>query len=80
MRYEEQKPSRAFSDLVDHVVMPDGACNLTLVEPGPGGQFFASLTGPGAVALRVPVFKGVRYRGMRLQPGALRALTGLEWH
>lgn len=94
MRYEEQQPSRALADLVDrfwafdmtdqdpaqvdHVVMPDGACNLTLVEPGPGGQFFSSLTGPGAVALRVPVFKGVRYRGMRLQPGALRAFTGLD--
>jgi AraC-like DNA-binding protein len=94
MRYEELKPSLALTDLVDrfwafdvtdqdpsqvdHVVMPDGACNLTLVEPGPSGEFFASLTGPGAVALRVPVFKGVRYRGMRLQPGALRAFTGLD--
>lgn len=94
MRYEEQQPSRALADLVDrfwafdvtdqdpaqvdHVVMPDGACYLTLVEPGPGGQFFSSLTGPGAVALRVPVFKGVRYRGIRLQPGAWRAFTGLD--
>lgn len=94
MRYEEQQPSHALADLVDrfwafevtdpdptrvdHVVMPDGACNLTLVEPGPGGQFFASLTGPGAVALRVAVFKGVRYQGIRLQPGALRAFTGLN--
>lgn len=94
MRYEEQKPSQALAHLVDrfwafdvtdqdpaqvdHVVMPDGACNLTLVEPGPGGQFFSSLTGPGAVALRVPVFKGVRYRGVRLQPGAWRAFTGLD--
>ena len=63
---------------VVHVVMPDGSCNLTLVEPGPAGKFFASLTGPGAVALRVPVFKGVRYRGLRLQPGALRAFTGMD--
>lgn len=94
MRFEEQKPSLALTGLidrfwafdltdqdpmqVDHVVMPDGACNLTLVEPGPGGHFFASLTGPSAVALRVPVFKGVRYRGMRLQPGALRAFLGLN--
>lgn len=94
MRFEEQKPSPALTDLVDrfwafdvtdqdpspfdHVVMPDGACNLTLVEPGPAGEFFASWTGPGAVALRVPVFKGVRYRGMRLQPGAFHAFTGLD--
>lgn len=94
MRYEEQSPCGALADLidqfwafdmtdrdpaqVDHVVMPDGACNLTLVEPGPGGKFFASLTGPGAVALRVPVFNGVRYRGVRLQPGALRAVLGLD--
>jgi hypothetical protein len=72
MRFEEQQPSPSLADLVDrfwafdvtdqdpmqvdHVVMPDGACNLTLVEPGPGGQFFSSLTGPDAVALRVPVF------------------------
>jgi AraC-like DNA-binding protein len=94
MQYEEQKPSLALIDLVDrfwafdvmdqdpaqvdHVVMPDGTCNLTLIEPGPGGKIFAALTGPQAVALRVPVFKGVRYRGMRLQPGALRAFTGLD--
>jgi AraC-like DNA-binding protein len=94
MRYEEQRPSAALADLidrfwafdmtdqdpaqVDHVVMPDGSCNLTLVEPGPGGRFFASLTGPGAVALRVPVFQGVRYRGIRLQPGAVRAVLGLR--
>ena len=68
MRYEEQQSSHALADLVDrywafdvtdqdpaqidHVVIPDGACNVTLVELGPGGQFFSSLTGPGALALR----------------------------
>ncbi len=94
MRYEEQPPPLALADLVDrfwafdvsndgpaqidHVVMPDGACNLTLVEPGPGGQMYASLTGPCAVALRVPVFRGVRYRGIRLKPGAVRAFLGLD--
>ncbi len=94
MRYEEQPPPTALADLIDrfwafdvssdgssqidHVVMPDGACNLTLVEPGPGGNFFVSLTGPNALALRVPVFKGVRYRGIRLKPGAVRAFLGLD--
>lgn len=94
MHYQEQPPPPAMAALIDrfwafdvsadgpaqidHVVMPDGAYNLTLVEPGPGGQFFVSLTGPNAVALRVPVFKGVRYRGIRLKPGALRAFLGLD--
>lgn len=94
MHYEEQPPPPALADLIDrfwafdvsadgpaqidHVVMPDGACNLTLVEPGPGGQMYASLTGPCAVALQVPVFRGVRYRGIRLKPGAVRAFLGLD--
>lgn len=94
MHYEEQAPSPAFAALIsrlwafettaedppqiDHVVMPDGACNLTLIEPGPQGQLYVSLSGPSAVALRVPIFRGVRYRGMRIQPGALRAFLGIN--
>ena len=94
MRYRELRPSSEWSPLIDtfwafepgeadsfpqeHVVMPDGACMLTVAQPGPAGRFYAALTGPGTVALRVPLFKGVRYQGIRLQPGALGALLGLE--
>ena len=94
MRYEEQAPSPAFAELisrfwsfeatgqdplqVDHVVMPDGACNLTLIDPGPSGRLYAVLAVPSAVALRVPIYRGVRYRGVRLQPGALRAFLGVD--
>lgn len=94
MQYEEQAPRPEFAALVsrfwafetaaedplqvDHVVMPDGACNLTLVEPGPQGRLYASLSGPSAVAMRVPIYRGVRYRGVRLQPGALRAFLGID--
>lgn len=94
MRYEELAPSVAFEPLIsrfwafgasesdpaqfDHVVMPDGACNLTVVQPFPGAALHLSLSGPSAVAMKVPIFRGALFRGVRIQPGALRTLLGLD--
>jgi AraC-like DNA-binding protein len=94
MRYEEQAPSVALSDLIsrfwifeaeegdpaqiNHVVMPDGACNLTLVEVIPSGDLHISLSGPSSVAMRVQFLKGMRFQGIRIQPGAVRAFLGVD--
>ena len=94
MRYEELAPSLEFDPLIsrfwafaasdsdpshfDHVVMPDGACNLTVVAPWPGAALLVSLSGPNEIAMKVPIYRGAQYRGMRIQPGALRALLGLN--
>lgn len=62
---------------VDHVVLPHGGCNITLIEspflPAP----LVTLQGPNSAALQLPIRQGVRYRGVRVRAGALRALLGL---
>lgn len=62
---------------VDHVVLPHGGCNITLIEPRDLGAPWVTLQGPNSAALQLPIGQGVRYRGVRVRAGALKALLGL---
>lgn len=68
---EEQDPSS-----IQHVVVPHGGSNLTLVEHDSIAAPWLSIQGPGQRALCITVTKGTRYTGLRLQAGSLRALLG----
>lgn len=92
MRYEEQAPDADLAHLIEavwsfqleeqdppsvqHVVVPHGGSNLTLVEQDSTASPWLSIQGPGQRALSITVTKGTRYTGLRLQAGSLRALLG----
>lgn len=94
MIYREQAPATAFAPFIErfwyfepeahdaeafeHVIVPDGTASLCLIEPIPHIGAFISLTGPASQAVRVPVQRGLRYSGVRLRAGAIRAVLGLE--
>jgi AraC-like DNA-binding protein len=93
MKYEEYAPSPRFAPFVErfwafetdagdpesyeHVIVPDGTANIAVIEPMPGGAF-VSVAGPSPVAVRVPVQRGLTYRGARIRSGAWRAVVGQE--
>jgi AraC-like DNA-binding protein len=93
MKYEERAPSPQFAPFIErfwafetdagdpesyeHVIVPDGTANIAVIEPMPGGAF-VSVAGPSPVAVRVPVHRGLTYRGVRIRAGAWRALLGDE--
>lgn len=62
---------------VDHVVLPHGGCNITLIESPVLPTPLVTLQGPNSAALQLPIRQGVRYRGVRVRAGALKALLGL---
>ncbi|ESQ88169.1 hypothetical protein ABAC460_16035 [Asticcacaulis sp. AC460] len=94
MIFREQAPSPEFAAAIDrfwyfepepsdpesyeHIIVPEGTAGLCLIEPIPQIGAFISLTGPASTAVRVPVQRGLRYWGVRLCTGAVRAVLGLE--
>ncbi|EGF89802.1 araC family transcriptional regulator [Asticcacaulis biprosthecium C19] len=94
MIFREQAPSSDLAAVIDrfwyfepeaidpesyeHVIVPEGTAGLCLIEPIPQIGAFISLTGPAERAVRVPVQRGLRYWGLRLRTGAIRAVLGLE--
>jgi AraC-like DNA-binding protein len=93
MIYEEFSPSADLAPFIErfwafetdagdpesyeHVIVPDGTANIAVIEPMPGGAF-VSVAGPSPVAVRVPVQRGLKYRGVRIRPGAWRAVLGQD--
>ncbi|MBP2160719.1 MULTISPECIES: helix-turn-helix domain-containing protein [Asticcacaulis] len=93
MKYEERAPSPQFAPFIErfwafgteacdpesyeHVIVPDGTANIAVIEPMPGGPF-VSVAGPSPVAVRVPVQRGLTYRGARIRSGAWRAVMGSD--
>jgi AraC-like DNA-binding protein len=93
MKYEERAPSSDFAPFIErfwafetdaddpesyeHVIVPDGTANIAVIEPVPGGPF-VSVAGPSPVAVRVPVQRGLTYRGVRIRAGGWRAVLGSE--
>ncbi|ESQ74625.1 helix-turn-helix transcriptional regulator [Asticcacaulis sp. AC402] len=94
MIFREQAPSPEFSAVIErfwffepeahdpesyeHIIVPEGTAGLCLIEPIPQIGAFISLTGPAATAVRVPIQRGLRYFGVRLCTGAVRAVLGLK--
>lgn len=94
MKYEERAPSPRLAPFVErfwafetdaddpesyeHVIVPDGTANIAVISPMPGGVF-VSVAGPSPVAVRVPVQRGLKYKGARIRPGAWRAVLGQEF-
>lgn len=93
MKYEERAPSPHLAPFIErfwafetdagdpesyeHVIVPDGTANIAVISPIPGGAFI-SVAGPSPEAVRVPVQRGLIYRGVRIRPGAWRAVVGVE--
>ena len=93
MKYEERAPSPQLAPFIErfwafetdagdpesyeHVIVPDGTANIAVISPIPGGAF-VSVAGPSPEAVRVPVQRGLIYRGVRIRAGAWRAVLGTE--
>lgn len=93
MRYREWLPPEAHRALVqcywsfelgsgdppslEHAIVPDGTVSLAAASPPDGPAGSITVVGPRVTALRLPVFAGLLYSGIRLQPGAAGALLGV---
>ncbi len=94
MKYQEIPPASAFAAFIErfwqfelhshdaptvqHVIVPDGACTLSVVTGANLPHPHISLTPPTETAVRITVHRGVIYRGIRIKPGALAALLGIK--
>jgi AraC-like DNA-binding protein len=63
---------------VQHVIVPDGACTLSVVTVAAEQHPYISLTPPTETAVRITVHRGALYRGIRIKPGALYAALGIK--
>ncbi len=54
----------------EHAIVPDGTVSLLLAWIAPARRPMALFAGPRRTALRVPVHRGSRFRGVRFKPGS----------